>query len=172
MLDRLIDLFVGFLDLFRFWIVVEPYEQVVVTRLGPVHRVLTDPGFYWKLPFSIDREAQDIVAPAARDMPMQVFTLRDGTTVAVGPVITFKTNDVRKLLMECDDAEAAVRDSARGAIRETLQPLTWDELLTSDLTDILTKAVRKTAWKWGVEVIKVSLADVAKVKVLRVITGG
>lgn len=172
MLDRLIDLLVSFIDLFRFWIIVEPYEQIVVTRLGPVHRVLKEPGFYWKLPFQIDRETGDVVVPAAHDMPMQCFTLSDGTTVAVGPVITFRTSNVEKLLMEADNAEAAVRDAARGTIRETLQPLSWEELLKTDLTDMLTKAVRKMAWKWGVEVLQVSLADMCKVKVLRVITGG
>lgn len=171
MLDRLIDLLVSFLGLFRFWIVVEPYEQIVVTRLGPVHRVLETSGFYWKMPFNIDREVGDIVVPCTHDMATQCFTLRDGTTVAVGPVITYKTNDVEKLLMEADNAEAAVRDAARGTIRETLQPMTWEELLSSDLTEILTKAVRRTAWRWGVEVLQVSLADVCKVRVVRVITG-
>lgn len=171
MLDKLIDLLVSVLDLFRFWIVVEPYEQIVVTRLGPVHRVLLTSGFYWKLPFNIDRETGDVVVPRTHDMPMQCFTLKDGTTVAVGPVITYRTNDVEKLLMEAEDAETAVRDAARGTIRETLQPFTWEQLLDSNLTDILTKAVRKMAWKWGVEVIQVSLADVCKVKVLRVIDG-
>lgn len=172
MLDRLIDLLVSFIDLFRFWIVVEPYEQIVVTRLGPVHRILKTPGFYWKLPFNIDREAVDVVVPSAHDMPMQCFTLADGTTVAVGPVITFRTNDVEKLLMGAENAEAAVRDAARGTIRETLQPLRWPDLLREDLTELLTKAVRKMAWKWGVEVLQVSLADVCKVRVVRVITGG
>lgn len=171
MLDRLIDLLVSIIDLFRFWIVVEPYEQVVVTRLGPVHRILKTPGFYWKLPFQIDRESNDVVVPSAKDMPMQCFTLADGTTVAVGPVITFRTNDVEKLLMETQDAEAALLDSARGTIRETLQPLTWEQLLQLNLTELLTKAVRKVAWKWGVEVLQVSLSDVCKVKVVRLITG-
>lgn len=86
MLDRLIDLLVSFLDLFRFWIVVEPYEQLVVTRLGPVHRVLKSSGFYWKLPFNINRETGGIVVPTTNDMPIQCFTLKDGTTVAVGPL--------------------------------------------------------------------------------------
>lgn len=73
--------------------------------------------------------------------------------------------------MGAENAETAVRDAARGTIRETMQALTWEQLLSSNLTEILTRAVRKMAWKWGIEVIQVSLADICKVKVLRVVDG-
>jgi selenophosphate synthetase-related protein len=52
--------------------------------------------------------------------------------------------------------------------------MTWDQVSGPDqaVAEALTKAVRKQAWKFGIEVTQVSLADLARAKVLRVVTGG
>lgn len=173
MLDRLIDLIVQFLYLFRFGCVCDAYEVGVILRLGRLRKVI-GPGFHWMLPFALETVITDRSVPTASDLPMQFLTLADGKVIAVGPVVTFRTNDAVKFLLESDDAESALRDSARGKVREVLSLLTWAELVQDqeEINDRLTKAVRKDAWRWGIEVTRVALADLAPAKILRVITGG
>lgn len=172
MFDRLIDLIVQFLYLFRFGVVVDQYECGVILRLGRLRKVLT-PGFHWMLPFAIETVLTDKGVPTATDLPMQFLVLADGKVVAVGPVVTFQTNDAVKFLLESDDAESALRDSARGTVREVLSGMTWAQLIGNpdDVEKILTRAVRKMAWRWGIEVTRVSLSDLAPARVLRLITG-
>ena len=174
MLDRLVDLIVQFIGLFQVCFVLDVYEVGVILRFGRLRKIAKEPGLYWIWPFGIERHITDTAVPTARDLAAQMVTLADGTTIAVGPVLTYRTNDPVKLLLECDEAETALRDAARGTIREVLSRMSWEEIVgpESNVTEALTKAVRKVAWKWGIEVLQVSLADASRVKVLRVITGG
>lgn len=172
MLDRLIDFVVQFLYLFRFGVVVDQYEVGVILRLGKLRKVL-GPGFHWMLPFAIESVLTDRSVPTATDLPMQFLVLACGKVVAVGPVVTFRTNDAVKFLLESDDAESALRDSARGTVREVLSCMTWKQLVSDPkgVEEILTRAVRKMAWRWGIEVTRVALSDLAPARVLRLITG-
>lgn len=174
MLDRLFDFLRDFIGLFKCAVVVDQYEIGLVLRLGKLHKIMEKPGFYWLAPFYIDRAMTDTCVLTARDLPMQSVTLADGTTVAVGPVVSFKTNDAQKFFLEVDNAEAVLRDSARGTIREVLSAMTWDQVADPNgaALDELTKAVRKQAWRFGIEVTQVKLADLSKARTLRLITGG
>lgn len=173
MLDRLFDFLHDCIGAFRFGFVCDRYECAVILRLGRLRKVITEPGFYWLAPFYIDRAISDTCVIAARDFTAQVVTLSDGVAVYVGPVVSYRTSDPERFFLEVDDAEAALRDSARGTIREVLSRMTWEQAASGEaVTEELTKAVRKQAWKFGIEVTKVSLADLSKVRVLRLVTGG
>lgn len=172
MLDRLFDFLKDFLGLFRFGVVRDQYEAGLILRLGRLRCVMEEPGFYWLAPFYIDRAITDTGVLAARDLPMQSVTLADGVTIAVGPVISFRTSNPVRFFLEVDDAEAALRDSARGTVREVLSAMTWEQANQPESLEELTRAVRAQAWKFGIEVTRVSLADLSKARTLRLITGG
>jgi hypothetical protein len=78
-----------------------------------------------------------------------------------------------KFFLEVDDAEAALRESARGTIREVLSGLSWEEVQNPDGVSAakLTKAVREQAKKFGIKIARVSLCELAKVRAYRLITG-
>lgn len=174
MFDRLFDFLRDAVGLFRCGVVVDSYQVAVILRLGRPRKIITEPGFYWMAPFYIDTVLADTAVLSARDMPMQVLTLRDGTSVAAGPVISFETSDPEKFFLHVDNAEAAILDAARGTIREVLSKLTWEEASGQgevSVTELLTKAVRKMAWRYGIEVKQVALSDLAKVRTYRLITG-
>lgn len=174
MLDRLFDFLRDFIGIFRFAVVVDAYERGLILRFGKLHKVMNEPGFYWMAPFYIDRAITDTAVIAARDLPVQVVTLASGESVVAGPVVSFRTNDPVKFFLEVDDAEAALRDFARGTIREVMSGMTWAEVSAGDgkVGEELTRAVRKQAWKFGIEVTQVSLADLCKVRTYRLVTGG
>lgn len=174
MLDRLIDLLRDAVGMFRIGVVRDEFEAGIILRFGRLHRVMDHAGYYWLAPFYIDRPITDTSVIAARDLPMQSVTLADGVSIVVGPVVSFRTSDPVKFFLEVDDAEAALRDSARGTIREVLSGMTWEQVSSpdGDVADALTKAVRKLAWRFGIEVTRVSLADLCKTRTYRLVTGG
>lgn len=173
MLDRLFDFLREFITLFRFAVVVDVFEQGVILRFGRLHKVLVEPGFYWLIPFGVDRPITENAALEARNLPAQSLTLRCGTSVLAAPVISYRMADPVKFIVEVDDADSAITDVARGTIREVLCQMTWDEITATDspVLDQMTKAVRKEARRFGIEVTRVTLADLAKVRVLRLVTG-
>ena len=83
MLDRLIDVLVQFIDLFRFWTVVRVYEGVVRLRLG-TNPVVLAPGFHWIAPFRIDHLLVEWVVPRIHGLPPQTVTVRAISTASTG----------------------------------------------------------------------------------------
>lgn len=175
MLDRLFDFLRDAIGLFKLGAVVDAYECAIILRFGRLRKVITEPGYYWMAPFYIDRIISDTAVVAARELPTQLVTLADGVTIAVQPIISFRTSDPEKFFLAVDDAEAALTDASRGTVRDVLAALTWPDVSGSNgplVTEKLTKAVRKMAWQYGIEVVKVAPADLAKVRAFRFITGG
>jgi regulator of protease activity HflC (stomatin/prohibitin superfamily) len=53
MFDRLIELILQFIELFKFWHIVDPYEEALVLRLGKLNRHLAECGYYLIIPLSL-----------------------------------------------------------------------------------------------------------------------
>jgi len=167
MFDRLIDLLLDSLGLFKFWEVVEPYEEAVVTRLGKFNRSL-ESGFHWVAPFAIERTYSDSVVPVTHDLAPQSLTTADGRSVVVRAVITRSITDIRKAILECEGVENVLVDSAVGAVADAVRAHTWDELSGKPFAQELTEEVRSRAKPLGVRIHRVQLADISASRSLRV----
>jgi len=170
-LDKLVDAIIEFLDLFRFWEVVRQYEVGVRLRLGKYWDTLEPGRLYFRAPFGIDEIMTDYATPTARQLEQQVITLRDGVTIVVTPIITYQPHDPYKYFLEVETPESAIGDCARGTIREILSAMTYDEAQSPAVTETVTAAVRKMGYKWGIKVITVAMADLAKVRAYRIYGG-
>ena len=167
MLDRLVDLIVNFIELFYFSFVVDEYERGVMLRFGKYHRDLL-PGIHFKIPFRVDVPIVISVVPDATRLQTQVFTLADGTTVALTPVLTYRVHNVKKALLEVEDAETSLHDATAGAIRRLVSPHPFQDLQSPDkcaeIEMLVTKDIRSEAFKWGYEVLRVQFPDMVKLK--------
>jgi regulator of protease activity HflC (stomatin/prohibitin superfamily) len=172
MFDRLIDLLLGSIDALRFWCVLYPYESGVMLRLGKFVKVIEPGTFTWRWPF-IDHIIYDNIAIRASTLGDSSTTTTDGVQIGFDPVVTYRIKDIQKALLEVDDVADALRDSCLGTIGATLASKTWAELQDGERTnDLLTAVCRKAGWKWGVEIIRVQLATLAKCKTLRLMQSG
>jgi regulator of protease activity HflC (stomatin/prohibitin superfamily) len=165
MFDRLIDLLLDSLGLFKFWEVIEPYEQAVVTRLGKYDRTLEE-GLHWVWPLAIERVYGDAVVPTTHDLAPQSLTTADGKAVVVRSII-----DIRKAILECEGVESVLVDSATGAVADAVRAHSWDELSSKEFATALTTEVRDRARPWGVKIHRVQLADISASRSLRLWTG-
>lgn len=170
MLDKLYDFLVQFAEFFKFWIVIEPFEAGVQTRLGTFVRIL-EPGFRLVYPFHIDVTATEHTVPTTHMMRDQSITTADGKQLAFQAIITYQVRDVKKCLLEVSSAENAIQDSCAGTIAHELSRLSYHDIIEVDETiDKITAACRKRGFKWGLEVISVQFSTMVATKTLRLMT--
>lgn len=167
MFDRLIELCLEFIELFRFWFVLHPYEEALVLRLGKLHRHL-EPGLNWVLPFGVDHVMASHVVPSTHSLGDESVTSKDGKSVGFHAIVTYRVKDLEKLLLEIEDPEHAVRDACCGEIGRVLRESTWEEMTRPDILERLTTAARKRGFRYGVEIMGVQLAGLALCRTIRI----
>ena len=165
MLDRLFDFIWSIVDLLFFVEIVDAYQGGVVLRWGKFHREVA-PGACFYIPFGVERVILASVVMDNARMAEQTFTLQDGVTITVVPVITYRVHNVRKHLLEVEDAEGSLQDAAAGVIRKVLTPHNWAEFVnpktSEEIEEEAQKAVRAEAFKWGVEILRVQFPDLVR----------
>jgi regulator of protease activity HflC (stomatin/prohibitin superfamily) len=171
-LDRLVDFLIQFLDLFKFWCVLNPFERGVLLRLGKFKRIV-EPGLTWLWPFGVDHVMWESVVPRTHSLVDQSCTTRDGKQVGLQAVITYKIRDIDVALLEVEHHEDALRDSCSGTIGQVMSTFTWEEITAGEaVTEKITKACRQKGFKYGLEVMSVQFASMGLVKTLRLLGVG
>lgn len=170
MFDRLIDVALQFIELFKFWVVVDAYERGVVLRWGKFQREL-EPGLHWLIPLGIDRPLLDNVVTRTDELRNSTLTLRDGASVSVSVVVRYNIRDVKKALLEVEGISDVIRDSVIGNVSDHVRAATWETLPSPEFGESLSKSCRKMAWRYGIEIESVVFADLARVKPLALLQG-
>jgi len=169
MLDKLIDIFLTIVEAFYFLVVVDEYQEGVMLRFGKYHRMLY-PGLRWRIPFYIEVPIVTSVVPDTQKLATQIFTLQDGTNIAITPVLTYRVHNTKKALLEVETAESSLHDATAGAIRKLLTPHDFGDLQSPEkcaqIELEVAKAIRSDAFKWGYEVIRVQFPDLVKLDVV------
>lgn len=166
MFDKLIDLFLQFVDLFRFFTVCNDFERGVVLRLGRYNKSL-EPGFHFILPFNLDQVLYDNVVPRTVNLGAQGLTTRDSKSITLSAVVTAQIRDIRKALLEVEHVDSALVDSCYATIGDLIVSHDWDSIKTPEFSDIVLKACRKQAFKYGIEILRVQLSDLTPSRAIR-----
>jgi len=166
MFDRLIDLALQFIDLFRFFVVIDEFERAVILRLGRYYKVL-ESGLHFILPLNIDNVLIDNVVPRTINLGAQGLTTADGKTITLSAVITAQIRDVRKAMLEVEHVNEAIVDSCYATIGDLVVAHSWDQIRKPEFSDTLLKACRKQAFKYGIEILRVQLSDLTPSRALR-----
>lgn len=161
MLDRLVELVVQFIDLFKFLRVVHAYQEAVLLRRGLFVRVL-GPGWHLVIPGSIDEVICESVVTDTTHTPVQHLTTADGKNCAVSMVLTFRVADVRKLLLEVEGRQQAMLDAATGVIAEHVVGAKWKDLRGREVIDTIRTDIADRAARWGIELEEAKWHDLVK----------
>lgn len=165
MLDRLIDIFLQFLEAFRLVYVVDEYEKGVVLRLGRFNREL-GPGWHWVIPAFVERVIVDNVVPRTMNMGSLNLTTSDGIQIGIGVIITAKIHNIQKALLGVEGVDDAMRDVCYAEIATVVHTHTWEDLQKEDINEKLLKACRPRAFTYGIEIIRAQISDLSKGKSL------
>lgn len=173
MFDRLIQFVIDFIDLFRFWVVIDCFEVGVVLTLGRHTRTIDSTnglfgtGLHLVAPFCIEKTLVDQIVPGTRDLQPQSLVTSDGVQSVISVSLTTQIVDVSAFLLKYDDMDSLLKNCVVGIVSKYIQSHTWDELCSADLANDLLKAVRKRAHRWGVYVDDLQINDFTKARSLR-----
>ena len=171
MFERIVDFFIAILDWFCFWTVLDEFEEGVVLTLGRPRQkrflglggsYLLGPGFHFLWPFAIEEVLVDNVVPTTTKLDPQSLTTKDGKSIVISAVITWRIQNIERMLLKVEDAHDALDDVCCGAIGAQVEQATWDEICQPEWSEGLGKEVRKKAMKWGMRIEEVMLADKTK----------
>lgn len=114
------------------------------------------------------------VAMQANNLQAQTIETTDGKTFIVAGMITFEVEDVVKVVCEVYDPDDTIRDSALAAIHDACIQFSAEDLLEASRNGKLDTAMRQEARArlkaYGVKVHNVRLTDLARGRVLRLVT--
>lgn len=167
MFDKIIEVVMQFLSLGQFWVILKPFEQGVLLRVGKFIRVV-EPGFHWVWPLGIDHVMFESVVPRTHNLGSESVTTKDGKSAGFRAIITYRIKDIEKALLQVHEIDHAVSDSCAGEIGRVLRETDWHDILHTDIGEKLTTACRKRGFRWGMEIISVQLSSLSLVKNIRI----
>lgn len=167
MFERLIDLFVDFLSLFKFLVVINEFERGIVLtlgrprerRLGFKSKYLLDPGVHFVWPFAIEHVFVANVVPATARLDVQSLTTSDGHSIVIAVVLTWRVTSIEKMTLKVEDYKTALQDVCCGVIGTSVERSTWAEIHTVEWNDVVGKEIRRRAMRWGMGVDDVMFVD-------------
>jgi regulator of protease activity HflC (stomatin/prohibitin superfamily) len=166
--ERIFEFLTQFAELFKFWEVIHPYEGGLVLRLGIYNRDLK-PGYNWIIPFGFEHTITEYTVKRTSRVHSMSTDTKDGVTIGFEAVVTWKIHDLKKSLLEVSGLKDAIADCCMGVIGTALSEWTYEEIRHGKLVEELSTACRKQGWSWGIEVIRVQLAGVARARNLRLL---
>ena len=95
MFDKLVDVLLQFINLFKLWVIITDWEMGIIMRLGKFNR-MAPPGFHWRLPFGIENTYYSNTNMMTRIVGPQSLTTRDDVSVIISVVITEQIEDVKR----------------------------------------------------------------------------
>ena len=169
--EKILDLFIELRDWFNPLFIIDEFEEGVVLRFGKYHRTVK-PGLHWMYPCSIEDYLKDTVVRTTSYLDVQSLTTRDGKHINSSPVIIYKIGNIKRWLLEVDDAEDALHDLTYGLNDALTSETNLADIHEADYAEQLTAMVAEEAVNWGGRVLDIKFSDRAASKSLRLWTGG
>ena len=165
MFDRLFGLLASVGEKALPWVIIDPYEQGVVLRLGRFVRSV-GPGAHWRIPF-IDTVLYENVVPKVERLQSQSIQTADGKSATVRLTATYRIWDIEAALLQVDDVTASTLDAIMGRAAPLLARSTWDEITDPAFSLLLTAECAEAVEEFGVEIIRVQLSDLTTARTFR-----
>ena len=154
------------MSLFQCWTVVDQYERGVILRFGKYNKTI-NPGFHWMLPLGIDRALTHEVILTTRETDEQSLTTADNKKIVISAMIAYNLVDIKKILLEIEEAETVLENFVYGAISELVTNNVYVDIMNDDFVVQLNKDVTTQALELGMNIHKVVIVNLAELKTIR-----
>ena len=168
--DKIFELLISLRDWFNPLYIVKDFEQGVVLRFGKYNRTI-EPGLHWTWPCSIEEPMKDTVVRRTAYLAVQSLTTKDGKAFNSSPIVIYKVRNIKRWLLEVDDAADSIRDITYGLNDELCGKTLSVDMHTAEYASALTELVKAEGTEWGAAVIKVKFSDRSQSRSLRLWTG-
>lgn len=168
MFDSLTNLFRNIGDLFRWWVVLCPWEAGIRVRAGYWIAVIGG-GIHLRIPF-VDRFFVQSVRLRVATLPTQTVTTRDGKTVTVGGTLGYSVGDILQLYQTLQHAHDTLVNLAASALAQCVRELDASDLDPMRLQDAATRTL--SVHGYGIAQATIRVTDFALVRTYRLIMDG
>lgn len=153
------------LNVFKFWIIVQPWEQAVRTRFGKNKKVLYS-GTHFRIPL-MDGFYIQCTRLRVANMPMQNLTTKDFKTITLNGSIGYEISNIGILYDTMYEPESTITGIAMGAIADYIYSHASSDINTDDIEKTVLKNLDLT--KYGILVSYYKLINFAIVRTYRLI---
>lgn len=164
--DRIMNWVEKFIAYFQFLFIINQYDAGVVLRFGKYSRTV-GPGLHLRVPFGVEEHTYDTIVRTTSYLETQTVTSSDGKSINISAILVYKIGNIKRWLLEVDDAEAALHDMTYGIISELAETKTWAQIMKPAFMEEVTELVQEEAISWGARVEAVKLSDRVQSKSLR-----
>jgi len=148
MIEQLVNLFISVWDFFVFWVVVDPWEEAGIIRLGHYNRTL-EPGFHWKWPIIEYPVIEDVVT-TTMGLPSQSLTTLDEVPLVVSTIVKYSIVDLELFQTEIYDAEDALADIICGRIKDVVTENNYEDC--KNIEKRIAELAREEVRKYGIKI--------------------
>lgn len=168
MFDKLVDLLVQCIDLFRFWTVAKQWDCTIITRFGKFQREV-NPGIHLILPFKMEENLHVHRLPRAHKTETQSLETADGNHVVASVSVFFDIFNGKKFLLNSDGHEALVDNFTYGAISTFARRSTWAEMKSPAFSNEVRRLVAQGCKPYGLRIINIEVIDLARCRSIRLL---
>ena len=148
----------------------DEWEEGIVLQTGKFRRTLK-PGWWLHLPFGIDEVHTMNVKPDALELAEQSLTTLDLKKIVCRAVMMWSIFDIKKCIIDVEDAADTLGDIALGFIQEMVEETEWDDIRTKSFRKELKLRIQQQARKFGITVSTVKFQDLAEARSIRLFGG-
>jgi regulator of protease activity HflC (stomatin/prohibitin superfamily) len=154
---KIIEFLSQFFEYIKPWVVIEQFEMGVLLRKGKYKSTLS-PGWYLKWPF-LDYTYSTIVSTDTIEIANVNITSLDGQTISTGFVVEYTIRDVKKFLIDTNDAKSNMKDLAKGVVSNHLEDVNWEDIRKKTTINAIKRKLSAKYEELGVSVKDVLFTD-------------
>lgn len=167
-MQAFVDLLRSFFQSLQMWVIINPWERGLRTRLGKHIKVL-QPGIHIMLPI-IDETLTLTITPQIINLPNQSVNTSDSVAVAISGAVEYGIIDVRRAMLNVQDFDESLQNLAMGITAHFVAEREYHECELIDLEEQICAGIREACESWGLDVRRVYLTDFVEHKVYRVMS--
>lgn len=162
-LGKIFDTFIGFVNLFRPWVVLDEFERGIILRLGHFHKEI-GPGFHVRRCFNYDVLLWLNIRKQTRDSWEMTLTSSDGKTITLSFDMVQEVFDVKKALLSVENWQQVAYVTSKIVISRLVASNIAEDIMKVDFVDVLQNSINVVLNTFGIQITQFGLTDKAFTK--------
>jgi len=167
---KLFDTIMNFINLFRFWIVLDEFERGVILRFGRFHKKV-GPGFHWRRPLSIDRLLWLNIRKKTTDSWEMTLTSLDNKAITISFDMVMEVHDAEKALLTVDDWVCVAYTTVKIILSNAVTNTNAFRIMESKFSERAHLIINSTLNEFGINISAFGITDKALTRSYRLFTG-
>lgn len=168
-MEWLQQIFSRFGEAFKWWFVLQPWEQALRVRAGR-HIKKFEGGIHFKVPY-LDAIFSQNCRLRISDIPQQTITNASNETLTIAGALRYRVEDVEPLYNKLHMAENTLAQTTQSLVADYVATSKGADCVPHRVQQHINQVIQKDFTEYGLADVKFLLTDYARVKTYRVIMG-